>query len=167
MSGVPWWIGKLRTHFTIASGEVGSYGFLNQKTGPEVVRSVRLQLLVYAIAIALSVALRRPFFVIYWLLPVAAAQPFLRAILLAEHTGCSEDDNAFSNTRTTHTVWPIRFLMWDMPFHAEHHRYPALPFFALAPVHRSLQPHLVHVARRGYLGLHLDFLKGLARRTSS
>ena len=43
------------------------------------------------------------------LLPVALAQPLLRAILLCEHTGCSEDDDAYRNTRTTHTVLPVRF----------------------------------------------------------
>ena len=101
----------------------------------------------------------------YWLLPVALAQPLLRAILLAEHTGCSDDDNALTNTRTTHTMFPIRFLMWDMPFHAEHHRYPALPFFALAAAHRNLGPRLAHVARRGYLGVHVDLLRRLMRRS--
>ena len=52
--------------------------------------------------------------------------------------------------------------MWEMPYHAEHHRYPALPFFALAPAHASLGPHLAHVARRGYLGVHRDFLERLS-----
>jgi fatty acid desaturase len=165
MSGLPWWVGKLRTHFTIARGNVEQYGFLNETTRPEVVRSVRIQLLVYALAIGVSFALGRAWFAIYWLLPVAAAQPLLRAILLAEHTGCSEDDDPLANTRTTHTIFPVRFLMWDMPYHAEHHRYPALPFFALAATHARLGPHLVHVARRGYLGVHLDFVRGLTARS--
>jgi fatty acid desaturase len=163
MSGVTWWIGKFKTHFSIARGRVDAYGFLNEETRPKVVRSVRLQLAVYAVAIALSVALREPLFVTYWLLPVALGQPLLRAILLAEHTGCSENEDPLSNTRTTYTVFPVRYLMWDMPYHAEHHRYPALPFFALVEAHESLGPHLVHVARRGYLGVHTDFLRGLER----
>jgi fatty acid desaturase len=81
--------------------------------------------------------------------------------LLAEHTRCSQDDNAFTNTRTTHTVFPVRFLIWEMPYHAEHHRYPALPFFALARAHAVLAPQFVHVARKGYVGVHLDFLSSL------
>jgi fatty acid desaturase len=164
LSGVPWWIGKLRTHFKIATGQVVSYEFLNEKTRPEVVRSVRLQLLVYGVAIAVSAAIHRAFFLTYWLLPVAAAQPLLRAILLAEHTGCSEDEDPLSNTRTTRTILPVRFLMWNMPYHAEHHRYPALPFFALTSAHERLGPHLVHLARNGYLGVHAAFLKGLVGR---
>jgi len=165
MSGVPWWLGKLRTYATLALGRTASYGFLNPITGPQAVRSVRWQLLVYGVAIAASVALGRPYFLAYWFFPVAIAQPLLRAILLAEHTGCSHDDNPLTNTRTTHTLWPVRFLMWEMPYHAEHHRHPALPFFALAPVHRGLCPQLEHVARRGYLGLHADLLGRLIAKS--
>ena len=167
MSGLPWWLGKLKTHFTLAFGKTASYRFLNEKTGPEVVRSVRLQLSVYAAAIALSFVLGRPYFVTFWLVPMLVAQPLLRAILLAEHTGCSENDDALSNTRTTHTLWPVRFLMWQMPYHAEHHRYPALPFFALARAHERLGPLLSHVARHGYLGVHASFLRSLTKDAAS
>ncbi|MDB4973142.1 MAG: fatty acid desaturase [Myxococcaceae bacterium] len=166
MSGLHWWAGKLQTHALVALGKVEGYPFLNDKTRRSVVRSVRLQLLVYGVAVALSLALGQPYFLLYWLLPVAAAQPLLRIILLAEHTGCSEDDNALSNTRTTLTSWPVRFLMWEMPYHAEHHRYPQLPFFALASAHRSMQPHLVHVARRGYLGVHHELLRKLSQKSA-
>lgn len=163
LSGVPWWIGKFRTHFKLAFGDARSYPFLNDTTRPAVVRSVRLQLAVYAAAIGASAALGEAYFVTYWLLPVALAQPLLRAILLAEHTGCSEDDDPLSNTRTTYTLWPVRFLMWEMPYHAEHHRYPALPFFALARAHHRMEPLLTHVARHGYLGMHAKFVRGLGK----
>lgn len=164
LSGVPWWIGKLSTYYKLARGKTDAYLFLNERTGRGVVRSVRLQLFVYVAAIAVSVLLGRPYFLTYWLVPVAVAQPLLRAILLAEHTGCAESDDAFANTRTTYTSLPIRFLMWEMPYHAEHHLYPALPFFALARVHETVGPRVVHVARRGYVGVHIDFLRGLARK---
>lgn len=160
LSGVTWWIGKLRTHLLLAAGKTAAYPYLNEGNRRAVVRSVRAQLGVYALALAVAPTL----FVLFWLLPVALAQPLLRAILLAEHTGCSEDDDPLANTRTTHTVLPVRFLMWNMPFHAEHHRYPALPFFALAQAHGWLGPHLRHVARRGYLGVHLDLLRAIGRR---
>jgi len=163
MSGVPWWIGKLRTHFAIAAGKVDGYAYLNDETQPLVVRSMRLQLFVYAALIAASFAVGEPVFVTYWLLPVAVGQPLLRAILLAEHGGCSNDDDPLTNTRTTHTLLPVRILMWEMPYHAEHHRWPALPFHALAAAHESLGPRLAHVARHGYLGFHLVLLKSLAK----
>ena len=160
LSGVTWWIGKLRTHLRLAAGETAVYPYLNEGNRRAVVRSVRAQLGLYALALAVAA----PLFVLFWLLPVALAQPLLRAILLAEHTGCSEDGDPLTNTRTTHTVLPIRFLMWNMPFHAEHHRYPALPFFALASAHASMEPRLTHVARSGYLGVHTEFLRTLSKR---
>jgi fatty acid desaturase len=149
LSGLSWWLGKLQTHTQLALGRAGAYPFLNEKAAPAVVRSVRLQLSVYGLAIAGSLASAEPYFVVYWLLPLAAAQPLLRIILLAEHHGCSEDDNALTNTRTTH---------------AEHHRYPQLPFFALASAHQSLAPHLTQVARRGYLAVHYELLRQLASK---
>ncbi|RYZ03777.1 MAG: fatty acid desaturase [Myxococcales bacterium] len=164
LSGGPWWLGKLRTHFRLAAGKTSSYGFLNEVTAPRVVRSVRAQLGVYAAAFGASLWLGEPYFVIYWLVPVAVAQPLLRAVLLAEHMGCSETPDMLSNTRTTHTLWPVRYLMWEMPYHADHHRYPALPFFSLARAHERLAPQLTHVARHGYSSLHLAFLKDLWRR---
>jgi fatty acid desaturase len=162
VSGALWWVGKVRTHLTLAVGHTASYPYLNATTGRQVVRSVRLQLLTYGAAIGASFALGHPYFFTFWLLPVAVAQPVLRAILLAEHTGCSDDDNPLTNTRTTLTLAPVRFLMWEMPYHAEHHRWPALPFFALATAHRGLEPHLAHVARHGYLGVQATLLKDLA-----
>ncbi len=164
LSAVPWWLGKLRTYYKLALGRTGSYGFLNETNAPGVVRSVRLQLLTYGVAIALSVWLGHPYFVTFWLLPVAIAQPLLRAILLAEHMGCTNDADMLSNTRTTYTVWPVRFLMWEMPYHAEHHRYPALPFFVLERTHVALEPHLAQVARSGYSGLHVEFVKAFKKR---
>jgi fatty acid desaturase len=163
LSGLTWWLGKLRTHARIAAGRVAGYGFLNAHNTAGVIRSVRLQLLVYGLAIAVSVALGRPLIVVHWLLPVAAAQPLLRAILLAEHTGCSSDDDGLANTRTTLTLAPVRFLMWDMPYHAEHHLHPSLPFFSLAPAHAQLGPELKHVARRGYVGFHIDLINQLTK----
>jgi fatty acid desaturase len=162
LSGAQWWIGKVRTYLTLARGNTTPYRFLSETTGRQVIRSVRLQLSAYGAAIAASLALGHAYFVTFWLLPVAAAQPLLRFILLAEHTGCSEDDDPLTNTRTTRTVLPVRFFMWEMPYHAEHHRYPAVPFFALATAHRALGPHLVHLARDGYLGVHTALLRTIA-----
>ena len=163
LSALPWWVGKLRLYIRLALGRYGSYAFLNDKSGPLAVRSVRLQLLTYAAAIGVSLWLGYPYFVVYWLVPVALAQPLLRAILLGEHMGCSNDSDMLSNTRTTYTVWPVRFLMWEMPYHAEHHRYPALPFFSLAPAHVRLEPYLSVVERQGYSGLHIGLLKAFRK----
>lgn len=167
LSGVPWWLGKLKTHWTIATGRTASFRFLTARTAPGVVRSVRLQLAVYGLGIAASVALGHPYFVTYWLVPMVLGQPLLRAILLAEHTGCSHTPDGFTNTRTTHTFFFVRFLMWEMPYHAEHHLHPALPFFSLAEAHASLGPRLEYVERRGYLAFNIQLVNGLRKASAA
>ncbi|MEN9218280.1 MAG: fatty acid desaturase, partial [Gloeomargarita sp. DG_2_bins_126] len=102
------------------------------------------------VGLALSLWAGQPWFFTYWLLPLAVGQPFLRLILIAEHTGCSQNNHPLTNTRTTLTVWPVRLLMWNMPFHAEHHLCPAIPFHALPQAHLRVRNRLAHVAQ-GYI----------------
>lgn len=150
ISGLPWWWGKLRTHANVAFGRLESYPFIPENARTEVIRSTRLQLAVYAIAILISIVAQQPWFVLYWLLPLFVGQPILRFILLAEHTGCSRDRNPFTNTRSTMTLFPLQFFLWNIPFHAEHHLYPSIPFHQLPMAHQWLRQHFIHVAP-GYI----------------
>jgi fatty acid desaturase len=124
--------------------------YLSDTARLEVMRSTWGQLAVYGGAIALSLIFGKPWFLLYWVLPLAVGQPILRMILLAEHTGCTEDNNPLTNTRTTLTIWPIRLLMWNMPFHGEHHLYQSIPFYQLPKAHQLLSKHLTRVDA-GYL----------------
>ncbi len=149
ISGFNWWIGKVRGHMRIALGNLEGCPYIQDAARSEVIRSTRLQLLVYGIAIALSIGYQQPWFLTYWLIPLAVGQPILRAILLAEHTGCTLDDNSLTNTRTTLTIAPVRWLMWNMSFHAEHHLVASIPFHALPAAHEILQSHFAQV-EQGY-----------------
>src|SRR3546814_2760296 len=91
---------------------------------------------------------------------VVLGMPFLRLYLMAEHTGCSEDDNGLTNTRTTLTAWPVRLLMWNMPFHAEHHLYPSIPFHRLPAAHGLIRERLQHVGA-GYVSVNRAVYRGL------
>jgi fatty acid desaturase len=122
---------------------------------------VRWQFSVYAVLAAASLIAAQGFLLWSWLLPLAVGQPFLRLLLLAEHTGCAYSTDGLANTRTTLTVAPVRWLMWNMPFHAEHHLYPSLPFHALPAAHRWIGPKLQHLDR-GYLAVHAGLLPRLA-----
>ena len=90
-----------------------------------------------------------------WLLPVLVGQPFLRAYLLAEHTGCPSGEGTAVGTRTTLTNPLMRFLAWNMPFHSEHHAHPQVPFHALPALHRRWADHPDRAQRgrldRGYV----------------
>jgi fatty acid desaturase len=164
ISGIPWWIGKIQTHTQVALGKVEEYAFIPEAQRFEVIRSTRLQLLVYLVAIAISVAFKQPWFVTYWLLPLAIGQPFLRALLLSEHTGCSHDHNGLTNTRTTLTFAPLRYLIWNIPFHAEHHLYPSIPFYLLPTAHAKLKSHFTHVDS-GYVEVNRKIISKFEKMT--
>lgn len=161
MSGIPWWGDKVTGHVKVALGDVDNCYFLPESAYGDVIQSTRLQLGTYAAIGLLSTALGHPEFIfIYWLLPLAVGQPFLRFVLIAEHTGCSDDGNPLTNTRTTLTVWPVRFLMWNMPYHAEHHMYPSIPFHALPEAHNSLKEYFTRVDA-GYVKVNRDIVAEL------
>ena len=81
---------------------------------------------------------------------VLLGQPFLRAYLLAEHARCPHVANMLENTRTTFTTALVRLIAWNMPFHAEHHAYPAVPFHKLPRFHEFVRQHL-RTTERGYV----------------
>lgn len=160
MSGIPWWREKVAGHVKIALGNMDGYYFLPEGAHGDVIRSTRLQLGSYVAIGLLAAAWGHPeFIIVYWLLPLAVGQPFLRFVLIAEHTGCSGDNNPLANTRTTLTLWPVRFLMWNMPYHAEHHMYPSIPFHALPTAHQSLKEYFARVDP-GYVQVNRDIVVG-------
>lgn len=151
IGGIPWWQGKITGHLKVALGKLNDCFYLPESAHAEVIRSTRLQLGVYMAIALFSTALGHPWFLFaYWLLPLALGQPLLRFVLIAEHTGCTNDDNPLTNTRTTLTLWPLRFLMWNMPYHAEHHLYPSIPFHALPDAHQQLKANFSSI-EAGYL----------------
>lgn len=146
ISGVPFWTAKPRELVKIAAGRLADVPFIPPEARRHTSFSAAAQLAVYAFALGVSIALRSPAVLYYWFLPALLAQPLLRTILIVEHTGCSEDMNGLTNTRTTLASWPVRLLMWNMPFHAEHHLYPSVPFYQLPAAHHELRGKLIHLA---------------------
>ena len=137
------------------------YFYINDRQRPGVIRSVRaMSLTVAGLAIgsALIWGWQTPF--LFWILPQLIGQPFLRGYLLAEHTGCTLDRNGLTNTRTTLTNRLVRLLMWDMPFHAEHHLYPSIPFHRLRDAHALLRQRLAFV-QPGYTRWNAGFVRTL------
>lgn len=142
--GLPIWIGRLRLLF--------EHGMLGRVTAPWVqpaqraliVAEARAYLALYAVAGIGSVLAGSLAVVWLWLLPLMAGQLFLRPYLLAEHTGCAENANMLENTRTTYTNALVRFFAWNMPYHAEHHSYPSVPFHALPQLNALLAANIAH-----------------------
>jgi len=157
LSGLPWWIGKLCGHWRGLRGDFRTSPYIPPEATGRVRASLGRQFAVYGALLLLSLLGGNGFLWRFWLLPLIVGQPLLRFVLMAEHCGCAFNGDGLANTRTTLTLAPLRWLMWNMPFHAEHHLYPSLPFHALPKAHVLLGPSLVH-RDRGYLGVHRRFL---------
>jgi len=139
------------------------YFYINDRQRPGVIASIRamsITLAVLAIGSGLIWGWQTPF--LFWIIPQLLGQPFLRGYLLAEHTGCTLDRNGLTNTRTTLTNRLVRLLMWDMPFHAEHHLYPSIPFHRLEDAHALLRDRLEFV-QPGYARFNATYLRELGR----
>jgi fatty acid desaturase len=149
VSAVMFWLRRAIDYPALAFGRTHGLPFVPVPARRRIAISVSAQLLIY-LAGAVSIALGSRAVLYFWFLPVLLAQPFLRALLIAEHTGCSFDGNGLTNTRTTLASLPIRLLMWNMPYHAEHHSYPAIPFHHLPAAHLKMRGSLAHLAR-GYM----------------
>lgn len=159
--GVPYWRLRLRVIADCWRGDLSRYPYVSAAAAPRIIRSVRAMTVVLgggAFAFAALLGWATPF--LYWIGPQLLGQPILRAYLLAEHTGCTLDRNGLTNTRTTLTNAAVRLLMWNMPYHAEHHLFPSIPFHRLADAHVLLRGRLRHV-QPGYARWNAGFLRGL------
>lgn len=157
LSALPYWRSRLAELWRNARGATPDFV-------PEAERSLiaweaRAHLAVYfGLATAVAAGWTWPLWL--WLFPAMLGQPALRAYLLAEHTGCVERPEMRLNTRTTYTSAVVRRLMWNMPFHVEHHAYPAVPFHAL-PALNARSADALAVTEPGYLAFHRRYLAAL------
>ena len=165
VAGVPFWTLRLRVVRDCWRGDLLAYPYIAPKDAPTIIRSVRAMSVLMFGGAAVSAAIfgwQAPF--LYWIIPQLIGQPPLRAYLLAEHTGCTLDRNGLTNTRTTLTNAAVRLLMWNMPYHAEHHLYPSIPFHQLADAHKAIRDRLSFV-QPGYLRWNAGLVRGLALPT--
>jgi fatty acid desaturase len=154
VSGIPYWVGTLRGLVTICRG--GALGdYVPQSARPRIIREARMLAVIYAL-IFLSL-LVSPIAFYLWILPIIVGQPFLRLYLLAEHGRCPFVADMFQNTRTTFTNRIVRFLAWNMPYHAEHHTMPTVPFHNLPDLHVETQAYLAQT-ENGYATFHRSYI---------
>ncbi len=99
----------------------------------------------------------------YWIIPVIMGEPVMRYVRMTEHVGRPTVSNMRVNTRTNLVSLPLRFLCWNMNYHAEHHYVASAPFHALPRLHEKLKDQ-IHVEPGGYLGAHRDILAQIIGR---
>ncbi len=145
ISAYMFWFRRAIDYPRLALGKTEGLRFVPDSAKQDISVSMSIQLLIYLAAI-LSILMGYDFALYFWFLPAILAMPLLRAYLITEHTLCSQDGNGLTNTRTTLANFPIRLIMWNMPFHAEHHLLPSVPFHQLPALHEKIGHRFAHVA---------------------
>ena len=157
VTGLPLWrdlaLGLLRH----AAGKV-TEPYLSAIPARRVILEARIHLALYAAIAVTSFAFGSDVALRYWIIPAVLGQPWLRFYLMAEHTGCPLVPDMLANSRTTLTNGLVRFIAWNMPFHAEHHAFPAVPFHGLPRLHERLAPTLRKTSP-GYIAAQREILK--------
>ncbi len=159
VTGLPVWKAHVMGVLQHAAGKIDE-PYLTPMPARLVIREARIHLALYALIVAVSLALRSTAALEFWIVPAVLGQPWLRLYLMAEHTGCALVPDMLANSRTTLSNGIVRFFAWNMPYHAEHHAFPAVPFHALPRLHQRLAPALKVVAP-GYIAAQGSILKGL------
>ena len=159
VSGLPVWWGHFKTLYTNAMGRCRD-SYVPPKGLPKVKAEARAMIAFYVVVLALAVWFKASVLLYVWIVPALLGQPFLRLYLLAEHGRCPFVANMLENTRTTLTNWFVRKLAWNMPYHAEHHAYPGVPFHRLPEFHGLIERHL-KVVEPGYVSFHEKYIETL------
>ena len=152
VSSIPFLILRTRDILLFPFGFRGDVNYIHESAWPEARRWGRWLLAFYAVLLAGSILLQTDVLLWVWLIPLAVGAPLLRLYLVCEHTLCPNSDDGFANTRTTLTNPLVRFIMWNLPYHAEHHLLPNISFHHLPEAHQYLRPHLKHVAQELHPG---------------
>jgi fatty acid desaturase len=159
VSGIPMWWSHFKTLYVNATGRCPD-AYVPPKGRGKVRAEARAMIAVYTVLLLLAVYFRSATLVYVWILPALIGQPFLRLYLLAEHGRCPLVANMLENSRTTLTNWFVRKLAWNMPFHAEHHAYPAVPFHQLPEFHALIERHIKET-ETGYVTFHAKYIAAM------
>ena len=161
VSGLPLWASLVRTILTNAMGR-NAEPFVPAAARPGLVREARAMLAGCAALTGVSAPAGPAALLWAWVTPALRGQPLLRLYLLAEHGRCPQVADMFANSRTTFTARAVRWLAWNMPYHAEHHAMPAVPFHRLPELHALARGEL-KTTECGYARFAARYAAGLRR----
>lgn len=162
ITGLPMLVFKIGMIF---NGALGMREPIRTKFYSFIRPEVRLKLAIESIYIILIysgiVLLAIYFNPAFWALFIAqvTGHCILAGYLVPEHNGLPHEGDIFARTRSMRTNKFIKLLMWNMPFHAEHHAYPAIPFHALPDLHEKIKEEILH-KNDGYPDFHLKVISG-------
>ena len=161
LSGLPFICFKI---FMVLGGCLGMPEFLRSRYFPFIRKDMRgkiafqswLTMAIYLCIFILAQLINAGFYAIFT--GLLTGQCILATYLLPEHNGLPHEGTIFDRTRSMRTSKLIRSLMWNMPYHAEHHAYPAVPFHTLPRLHNLLKAELSNTDL-GYPDFHVKVLQ--------
>lgn len=165
LSSIPYWKAKIDELCRHARGElsVAEKRFVPLQERKLIVLEARCMAAFYAYVLVVSVVMQSTAAIWFWFLPIVIGEPVMRAIRMTEHVGRPTVSDMKTNTRSNHVNGLLRFLCWNMNFHAEHHYASSVPFHALPALNKKLSGY-VHAEKSGYWGAHKDILRQLLGR---
>lgn len=93
-----------------------------------------------------------------WLLVAAWFGNVFQTLWFAsEHSGLPVEGSILARTRTVSSNPFVRFWLWNMNYHAEHHAWPSIPWHRLPAAHREIVGKLESFVP-GYAGLHANVI---------
>lgn len=162
LTGFSRWKGEAQRLATCALGRT-SEAFIPEKARARVVLEARGHLGAYVLLAIFAIWWSWSWILWLWVLPSLIGQPFLRAYLLAEHTGCPLVPDMLANTRTTFAAPLVNWLAWNMPNHTAHHAVPTVPFHRLPRLTQLLRAN-IKVTAPGYVAAQRQIIATWAAR---
>jgi fatty acid desaturase len=132
------------------SGALGMPEFMRKNVYPFIDPKVRLKLVLecwfvlglHLSILGLAIYVNNGFWGLF--IGLLVGHSFWASYTAAEHNGLPHEGTIVEKTRSIAAPFFVKFLMWNMPYHAEHHSYPAVPFHALPQLHEVMKEELKH-----------------------
>ena len=118
------------------------YPFVKKNKRWSVIRDSWIVLLFYGTLIWL--ALTWSVGIITVLFAQLIAHSLLSVYLIMEHNGLPHEGSIIEKTRTMKVPRFVNWIMWNMPYHTEHHAYPEVPFHTLPELHELMKDELIN-----------------------
>jgi fatty acid desaturase len=170
LSGLPYGVGQAQAMAAAARGIFPGYvWWLSDEEKKEMVREARLHLAGYALILVLSVVFQSWVALEYWLGPLLVMKVFYQFQNMGEHTGLGYNPDTLKCTRTLKGPFWMRWLVWNMSYHAAHHTYPSVPFFRLPELDRDIRrkTNAAEASTRGYIQAQIDVVRGFRRAAAA
>ena len=159
--GPTYWYSRVARIVRLARGYVVE-PYIAPHQEATVIREARVHAVLYAVIVAVSLAMQSWAAVIFWLAPMLLTKPIHQLQNTIEHLGLSHEDDILNNTRSTDTNAVLRWMCWNMQYHTAHHSFPSVPFWKLRALNDTIEGRIGHeVHRMGYIEFQVELIKKL------